>query len=1037
MWLKITQTGDDWNHGARFRETCINQSCSVPSMYLLVKDHKPINPGELPKTRPVCSGYNGMGIHFSNHLGEITDAIADCIEEKIEVISTEDFLSKAAKYNRELEQAGQRDDQQEVGKVALTGADAVGLYPNLEGRQSGRLVRDAFLKSNLTIEGLNYIEAARYVVMGYDLFEIRQMGLERVTPKRRYLKGTKPGVTGVGPLGKNSDDEFQWVFPEVEPTDLEKRKLFAACLEIGIRKAFALHLYQFGGRIYKQTDGGPIGMRLAGSVARIVMAEWGERMLKIMKDNSITVWLAACYVDDVRFLTSVLERGVRWDHQERKYVKRDDWQEEDRIENLSDEQRTARELKKAMNSIFPNIQFTTEIPEDFPDRRLPTLDCSCWLEDNSKVSGGDDWQEGDSPWRRPRIMYSFFEKEMNSPFCILEKSALPDNTKISSLSQEVVRRMLHTSELVPQEERNQVVEKFVSKLKLSGYRDDQVREIVKAGLKGYERKLGKAKNMGTSVHREAKSTVGLRFKKKLSAKTNWFKSKNKKVETTRTVREKVGNKKFSGKNGDDKRDGGKKEDKAPIAVLFVPKTPGGELAKRLKTVENDLEKMTGERVKIVERAGIMIKRILHKSNPWAGGNCGREGCLVCRFEKGGGDCKKRNVTYRTECLKCNESGKTQQYFGESARTGFERGLEHERDFHNMKEDSHMAKHWLDVHQGEEQPDFSMKIIRSHSSAFVRQIHEAVLIEMNMGTVLNSKGEYNRCQLPRLGVKMGVRDVAEKEEMEEMTEKDIFTAVVESKKRREKTEDNAQPPSKRKKFAVRKPLATPACKRTRKNDNFLPPCKKLRSSREVEKCLLPKTAQGPPSVSGKRQEKIIPTIVITAPNHESIPNNIDEIQNPSTFKCKSMNNECSKSAKRDPSKIQPRISKFLTEISVSTPRPTNFSTKKCKEKIILTPISTSKHARENTSPTVNQIINFFENNSVSKPGNDATQTSMKTEPNSDAEKFATTVTHTGTSRKKQQLKSKCKKSKLGPPTLYNYKKISQYFAVEEKVELNHN
>ena len=128
---------------------------------------------------------------------------------------------------------------------------------------------------------------------------------------------------------------------------------------------------------------------------------------------------------------------------------------------------------------------------------------------------------------------------------------------------------------------------------------------------------------------------------------------------------------------------------------------------------------------------------------------------------------------------------------------------------------------------------------------------------------------------------------------------------------------------------------------------------------------------------------------------------------------------------------------MTGISVSTPRTTNFSTKKCKEKIILTPISNSKSARENTSPTVNQIINFFENNSVSRPGNDATQTSMKTEPNSDAEKFATTVTHTGTSRKKQQLKSKCKKSKLGPPTLYNYKKISQYFAVEEKVELNHN
>ena len=446
------------------------------------------------------------------------------------------------------------------------------------------------------------------------------------------------------------------------------------------------------------------------------------------------------------------------------------------------------------------------------------------------------------------MMYSFFEKEMNSPFCILEKSALPDNTKISSLSQEVVRRMLHTSELVPQEERNQILEIFTSKLKLSGYRMDQVREIVKAGLKGYERKLQKAKNNGNSVHRDAKSTVGLRFKKKISAKMNWFKNKNKKEEPTRTGKDKGNNKKFLGKKGDDRNENCKKQDKSPIGVLFVPKTPGAELAKRLRAAENELEKLTGERIKIVERAGMMVKRILHKSNPWAGGNCGRDACLVCRYEKGGGDCKKRNVTYRTECLKCHESGKMRQYLGESARTGFERGLEHERDYHKMKEDSHMAKHWQEDHQTEEQPNFSMKIIKSHSSAFVRQIHEAVLIEMNMRTVLNSKGEYNRCQLPRLGVKMGVRDVTEKGETEEMTEKDIFSAVVESKKRRDgKTgEDSLQPPGKRKKFAVRRPVATPAYKRTRKEDNFVPPCKKLRNSREGEECLLPKFVHDSPA-----------------------------------------------------------------------------------------------------------------------------------------------------------------------------------------------
>ena len=62
----------------------------------------------------------------------------------------------------------------------------MGLYQNLEGRQSGRLVREAYMKSNLSIEGIDYKEAARYVAMGCDLFDIRKLGLESIVPKRKH-----------------------------------------------------------------------------------------------------------------------------------------------------------------------------------------------------------------------------------------------------------------------------------------------------------------------------------------------------------------------------------------------------------------------------------------------------------------------------------------------------------------------------------------------------------------------------------------------------------------------------------------------------------------------------------------------------------------------------------------------------------------------------------------------------------------------------------------------------------------------------------
>ena len=39
-----------------------------------------------------------------------------------------------------------------------------------------------------------------------------------------------------------------------------------------------------------------------------------------------------------------------------------------------------------------------------------------------------------------------------------------------------------------------------------------------------------------------------------------------------------------------------------IAVMFVPYTPRGELARRLREVESDIEKQTGTKLKIVERS---------------------------------------------------------------------------------------------------------------------------------------------------------------------------------------------------------------------------------------------------------------------------------------------------------------------------------------------------------------------------------------------------------------------------------------------------
>ena len=68
----------------------------------------------------------------------------------------------------------------------------------------------------------------------------------------------------------------------------------------------------------------------------------------------------------------------------------------------------------------------------------------------------------------------------------------------------------------------------------------------------------------------------------------------------------------------------------------------------------------------------------------------------------------------------------------------------------------MEKHFTNSHSGEEErPQFGMRVVRYHTSAVHRQIHEACLIwqraRQKTMTVLNSKSMYNRCSLQRLVV----------------------------------------------------------------------------------------------------------------------------------------------------------------------------------------------------------------------------------------------------------------------------------------------
>ena len=150
------------------------------------------------------------------------------------------------------------------------------------------------------------------------------------------------------------------------------------------------------------------------------------------------------------------------------------------------------------------------------------------------------------------------------------------------------------------------------------------------------------------------------------------------------------------------------------AVLFVPQTPKGKLAKLLRAQIESVAPQLGWKFKVVEKAGISIKAKIVKSNPWAVDMCGEENCNPCRMAGKPIECRKRNLVCETRYINCevNSNSKKFVYVGESARSSKERVSEHIGDWKVRSEKSHLWKHHNKVHGsqvGELAPKFSYKV----------------------------------------------------------------------------------------------------------------------------------------------------------------------------------------------------------------------------------------------------------------------------------------------------------------------------------------
>ena len=150
-------------------------------------------------------------------------------------------------YNIEkMEGSEKEEERREAGEERiLIATDVRQLFPNMKKEHTGRVVKESWIKSGMKIEGLRWEDMAKYIAICCNPGEIRLEGLSRIVPRRVHRKGPKPSINGKG-ARLEGQEELQWEFDDVEPTDNEISRLVGKVLEIGVRTIWENNLYTFG-----------------------------------------------------------------------------------------------------------------------------------------------------------------------------------------------------------------------------------------------------------------------------------------------------------------------------------------------------------------------------------------------------------------------------------------------------------------------------------------------------------------------------------------------------------------------------------------------------------------------------------------------------------------------------------------------------------------------------------------------------------------------------------------------------------------------
>ena len=374
---------------------------------------------------------------------------------------------------------------------------------------------------------------------------------------------------------------------------------------------------------------------------------------------------------------------------------------------------TIEKIKEIGESIHRSIKLTKEVPSEHEDRKLPVLDLKTWIEE-TEIEGE----------RSHKVLHEFYMKDVSSRAVIHRDAALSMKDKRTILTQECLRIIKNCHELIGEERQAEHLTYFMKRMQAAGYDKSFRAQVLRSALAAKDKMKTDERNGKRPMHRPRGWKRNERRKEKKKKAREWYKT------------------------------GGNE------SVLFVTATPGSELKELL---QKEIAK-SKFKIKVVEKAGKKLVRLLQKNNPFAKSGCGEADCLVCMGNTGG-SCRETGITYTINCLgipegqdaRTEDGGQEQPtctgvYNGETGRNGYTRGGKHLDEYNREVEGSAMWKHCLKHHSGQRQ-QFEMKVQgRVRNDATKRQILEAVRIERTeQESRMNSRGEWGANRVPRIEI----------------------------------------------------------------------------------------------------------------------------------------------------------------------------------------------------------------------------------------------------------------------------------------------